>query len=127
MTDYEIADLLSSHVENILAFLMAFVSLTSAFLVAVFFGKDKLSKMLSRLVAALYSLGSLFLIFVTLKIGHIALGLQLLMGESMIWHPAYTEPDWIMPIAINFIVFAMLAAYLCSMWYLFKSDHESDT
>jgi hypothetical protein len=127
MTDYEIADLVISHVESTLAFLMAFVSLTSAFLVAAFFGKEKLSGLLIRLVAGLYSLGSFFLIFVTMRIGDINLGLRSLMGESMSWHAAYSEPEMVMPIINGFLVLAMLAAYFSSMWYLLRPDNGGDT
>lgn len=83
MSDYEIADLISSHVETILAFLMAFVSLTSAFLVAAYFGKERLDRFLLFLIAGLYSLGSIFLIFVSRQIGYIIEGLRSQMGDSL--------------------------------------------
>ena len=126
MTDYEIADLIISHVESILAFLMAFVSLTSAFLVAAYFGKGKLSGLLTRLIAGLYSLGSAFLIFVTFRLGDINEGLRSLMGESMQWHVAYTAHSWEMPLSKYFLMSAMCLAYASAMWYLIKPDSRDD-
>ena len=120
MTDFELADLLVSHLEALLGFLTAFVSLTSAFLVAAFFGEGRLSKLLARLTAGIYSLAAIFFIFVTQRIGSIMAGIQAQMGESLAWHPAAYEPESILLVTRWFLVFAMTCAYLFSMWYFFR-------
>ena len=123
MTEYEIADLLISHTETILAFFMAFVSLTSAALLAAYFGAGILPRILLRIVAGLYSLGAILLIGVVERIGAVSRGSQSQMDDSMSWHPAIAGPSWVMPFTTNFMVVAMFATYICTLWYLFRAKN----
>ena len=120
MTDYELADLLVSQIDSFLSFFMAFVSLTSAFLIAAYFGSEKLRGSLTVLITGLYSLSSIFLIMVTQRMAATLIAIRDQMGESLSWHPAYSEPEFFQPFILQFAVVLMVCAYLGSMWYFLK-------
>ena len=120
MTDYELADLLVSQIDSFLSFFMAFVSLTSAFLIAAYFGSEKLRGSLTVLITGLYSLSSIFLIMVTQRMAATLIAIRDQMGESLSWHPVYSEPEFFQPFILQFAVVLMVCAYLGSMWYFLK-------
>ena len=120
MTDYELADLLVSQVDSFLGFFMAFVSLTSAFLIAAYFGSEKLRGSMKVLVTGLYSLGSIFLIMVSERMAATMIAIRGQMGDSLSWHPAHSEPEFFMPFILRFAIVLMVCAYLGSMWYFLR-------
>ena len=58
MTAFELTKLFASHLELLITILMAFISVTSAFLVALYFMDSKLGTILKILIAGLYILSS---------------------------------------------------------------------
>ena len=56
MTAFELTTLFASHLELLITILMAFISVTSAFLVALYFMDSKLGTILKILIAGLYIL-----------------------------------------------------------------------
>lgn len=120
MTNFEMAELINTQIELFLTFFMSFLSMTSAFLVAAYFGSEKLKGLISGLIIGLYTMGSFFLIFLSERMAATMIAIRDQMGESMSWHPAYFEPDLVMPFILRFAIFLMFCAYLGSIWYFAK-------
>ena len=59
------------------------------------FGRLKLRSSMAVLVSGLYSLASVFLISVTERMGATMIAIRNEMGESLSWHPAYSEPEFL--------------------------------
>ena len=120
MTIFELAELINTQVGLFLTFFMSFLSLTSAFLVAAYFGSEKLRGSIAVLVTGLYSMGSFFLITLSERMAATMIAIRDQMGVSMAWHPAYSEPEFLMPFILRFAIFLMICAYLGSIWYFLK-------
>ncbi len=85
MTDFELVDAVASHAALFITFFMAFISATSALLVVAHVAAEKMPVALVRVVIAIYTVTSLFVIGCFQRLTQVALGIQGQMGESLNW------------------------------------------
>ena len=97
MTAFELTTLFASHLELLITILMAFISVTSAFLVALYFMDSKLGTILKILIAGLYILSSLFLIGIFQRTSDLLIQIRTNLTAKVIWHTASAESEWILP------------------------------
>ncbi len=62
MSEFEVADLFASYLSITVTFFMAFVSVTSAMLVASYFASNVIPTRLATVVIFIYTISSIFLI-----------------------------------------------------------------
>ena len=119
MSEYELTELFGQHVELLMTFFMVYVSVTSAFLAAIYLVGDSVSRFLVNIVFVLYTLAALFLTFMTFQVGGVVHAIQGEMREVLKWHPAAAELPWLVPVSIRFLVGLMVAIYLSCIAYFF--------
>ncbi|MEH6611603.1 MAG: hypothetical protein V7696_19705 [Halioglobus sp.] len=121
MSEYELTELLGQHVELLMTFFMAYVSVTSAFLAAICLVGDSVSRFLVNIVFVLYTSAALFLIFTTFQVGGLVHAIQGEMRGVLDWHPAAVEVPWLVPAAVRFLIGLMVAIYLSCIAYFFHA------
>ena len=126
MSDYELVDIFNSNVEVLLALFMAFVSATSAFLVVAYLAAKELSSFLLKVAISLYSITSFLLMGIAERQGAVLIGIRNQMGESLSWHPAVYETQWIMPTLFRSVVIVMALLYASSIWYFFHARNVAN-
>ena len=117
MSEYELVDLFNSLVQGILAIFMAFVSTTSAFLVATYLAAPKFSPFLARVTVGLYAITGLTLIGLEQRQAQTLVDLRRRMLTVIDWHPATYESEWIAPAATYSIVALMVLLLVSSLWF----------
>ena len=117
MTAFELTTLFASHLELLIAILMAFISVTSAFLVALYFMDSKLGTILKILIAGLYILSSLFLIGVFQRTSDLLIQIRTNLTAKVIWHTASTESEWILPAFLGAGLILQILLFLGAMGY----------
>ena len=117
MTAFELTTLFASHVELLITILMAFISVTSAFLVALYFMDSKLGAILKILIAGLYILSSLFLIGVFQRTSDLLIQIRTNLTAKVIWHTASTESEWILPAFLGAGLILQILLFLGAMGY----------
>ena len=117
MTAFELTTLFASHLELLITILMAFISVTSAFLVALYFMDSKLGTILKILIAGLYILSSLFLIGVFQRTSDLLIQIRTNLTAKVIWHTASTESEWILPAFLGAGLILQLLLFLGAMGY----------
>lgn len=121
MSEYELVDLFNSHLETLLAIFMAFVSTTSAFLVATYLAAREFSSGLGKVVVALYSITSIVLMGIAQRQSVVCVDIRGEMEQSVTWHTAVYEPSWIMPTGFFSVSVVMAALFLSALWYFFHT------
>ena len=111
MSEYELVDLFNSLVQGMLAIFMAFVSTTSAFLVATYLAAPKFSRFLARVTVALYAVTALTLIGLEQRQAQTLVDLRTRMRDVIDWHPASYEAPWIAPTATYSVVGLMVLLF----------------
>lgn len=117
MTAFELTTLFASHLELLITILMAFISVTSAFLVALYFMDSKLGTILKILIAGLYILSSLFLIGVFQRTSDLLIQIRTNLTAKVIWHTASTESEWILPAFLGAGLILQILLFLGAMGY----------
>ena len=117
MTAFELTKLFASHLELLITILMAFISVTSAFLVALYFMDSKLGTILKILIAGLYILSSLFLIGVFQRTSDLLIQIRTNLTAKVIWHTASTESEWILPAFLGAGLILQILLFLGAMGY----------
>ena len=117
MTAFELTTLFASHVELLITILMAFISVTSAFLVALYFMDSKLGAILKILIAGLYILSSLFLIGIFQRTSDLLIQIRTNLTAKVIWHTASTESEWILPAFLGAGLILQILLFLGAMGY----------
>ena len=117
MTVFELTTLFASHLELLITILMAFISVTSAFLVALYFMDNKLGTILKILIAGLYILSSLFLIGVFQRTSDLLIQIRTNLTAKVIWHTASTESEWILPAFLGAGLILQILLFLGAMGY----------
>ena len=117
MSEYELVDLFNSHVQGILAIFMAFISTTSAFLVATYLAGRKFSSFLARVTMSLYVMSSLVLIDISERQATTLIDLREEMRGAASWHPAVYEADWIAPTSAYSLIVLMVSLLISSLWF----------
>ena len=123
MTEYELVDAFMNHVGLGMTFFMAFLSATSAFLVAAYLAGSELPVVLARIIVAIYSLASVFLIFSFQRIGNIMLDIREQMHGITEWHTAVYEQQWVIPSAVWLAVVVMSLVFVGSIWFFQHWQH----
>ena len=117
MTAFELTTLFASHVELLITILMAVISVTSAFLVALYFMDSKLGAILKILIAGLYILSSLFLIGIFQRTSDLLIQIRTNLTAKVIWHTASTESEWILPAFLGAGLILQILLFLGAMGY----------
>ena len=117
MTAFELTTLFASHLELLITILMAFISVTSAFLVALYFMDSKLGTILKILIAGLYILSSLFLIGVFQRTSDLLIQIRTNLTAKVIWHTAAIESEWILPAFLGAGLILQILLFLGAMGY----------
>ena len=117
MTAFELTTLFASHLELLITILMAFISVTSAFLVALYFMDSKLGTILKILIAGLYILSSLFLIGVFQRTSDLLIQIRTNLTAKVIWHTASTESEWILPAFLGAGLILQILLFLGAIGY----------
>ena len=126
MSEYELFDTFISYVEAVMAFMMAFVSVTSAFLLATYTSAKKLSPSLAKLIVALYSISSVYLLMGAQRTSVVISDVRSQMREQMIRHAAAYEPQMILPIFNLLLVIFMSSLFIGALWYCYKERNDSE-
>lgn len=126
MSEYELVDLFNSLVQGMLAIFMAFVSTTSAFLVATYLAARKFSPFLAWVTVGLYSVTALTLIGLEQRQAVTLVDLRGRMSRVADWHPAVYEAEWIAPTATYSIVVLMLLLLASSLWFFFYTRNHGN-
>ena len=122
MTAFELTTLFASHLELLITILMAFISVTSAFLVALYFMDSKLGTILKILIAGLYILSSLFLIGVFQRTSDLLIQIRTNLTAKVIWHTASTESEWILPAFLGAGLILQILLFLGAMGYFISKQ-----
>ena len=127
MTAYELTDAFMNHVQLGMTFFMAFLSATSAFLMVAYIAGSKLPAYLAKVVLAIYTLASIFLIFSFHRVSSIFIAIREEMHGKANWHPAVYEPQAIIHVVQWLVVAIMTLLYLSSLWYYWHVRNNNET
>lgn len=127
MSEYELADSFRAYVETVMTFMMAFISITSAFLLATYTSAKILSPYLARLIVGLYSVSSVYLLMGAQRTGVVISDIRNQMRGTLDWHAAAYEPQMILPIFNWLLVIFMSSLFFGSLWYFFKERKADDS
>lgn len=121
MSAFEITDLFATHVTITVTIFMAFVSITSALLVATYFAGHVISSTLARVIIIIYSTSSIFLITAFQRTSDVLIRIRAQFDENMSWHTAASEPIWILPTAVGIGTLTLIGISVGSIWYFFET------
>ncbi len=120
MSEAEIGLLFNEHVDSFVTILFGYFSITSAFLVASYLAAKEIPPLLAYVMVILYSGTTLGLIAFAQRHGEVAAGLgRELRNLGVTWQVVATEPEWLLPLLTNTMVFSMLAIFFASVWFFF--------
>ena len=117
MTQFEVVDLFASHLAITITFFMAFVSTTSAMLVASYFAKDSIPPRLARVILVIYTASSIFLIGGFQRTSKVMVTIRGKLEEIAPWHTAASEAEWVLPTVIAIGTGTMLVISIVAIWY----------
>lgn len=127
MSEAEIGMLFNEHVDSFVTILFGYFSVTSAFLVAAYLAAKTVPTLLAYVMVSLYSTVALALIGYAQRHGEVSVGLRLeLKRVGANWHVGSTEPDFILPLLQNMMVFSMLAIFFASVWFFFYARNAKE-
>ena len=118
MTDYELVDSFMSHINLVMTFFLAFITVTSAFLVAVHLAGSGLSSRLITILSSLYSITSIFLIYGTFSVFRIVASIYAQIREQVSWHPVASEASWMVLVTSWGMTLVMVLLFVSSLLYL---------
>ena len=121
MTQFELADLFANHFALSLSIFTAFISATSALLVATYFASHSISSKLARVIIVIYIASAVFFITAFQRNADILVRIRSLFDESMSWHTAAAEPVWILPVAISMGTVTLIAIAGGAIWYFYNA------
>ncbi len=122
MTDYELLDLLISHMELVHVYFLSFISATSAFLVVAHSAAKKLSSAIVKIAVTLYLFTTIFFIANFQRSFTITINVRDQISNAQLsWYATVYEPQWIMPSTMWIGVFIMLILSVASTWYFISS------
>ena len=105
----------------------SFISVTSAFLAVVHIAARRLPKLISNLAVALYVFASIFFLVNYQRSFTMTIGVRDYMTKAdMLWYPAVTEPQWIMPFTMWIGVIVMSVLAVGSIWYYLVRRRPQD-
>ena len=120
MSVFEISSLFATHVTMVVNIFMAFVSITSALLVATYFAGHIITLTLTRVVITIYVTSSIFPITTFQRTADVLINIRAEFDKTMSWHTAASEPAWILPMAAGVGTFTLVAISAGSIWYFFE-------
>lgn len=121
MSTFEITDLFATHISLTITIFMAFVSITSALLVATYFASNIICSTLARIVIIIYSTSSIFLISAFQRTSDVLIRLRGQFDESMIWHTASSEPTWVLPTLVSVGTLTLVGISVGTVWYFLQT------
>ena len=121
MSQFELANLFATHFALSLSIFAAFISATSALLVATYFASRSISSKLARVIIAIYVASSVFLITAFQRNSDIIVRVRSLFGHDMSWHTAASEPVWILPVATSIGTLTLVAIMIGTIWYFYNA------
>jgi hypothetical protein len=121
MTDYELIDVFTSCIGLMINIFMAFISVTSAFLIVLFLAGDELPVFLKKLITAIYCAAGIFVIAIFHRTFTMQIDVRDQMGPSLAWHTGVYEPQWLMPAVMYIGIAIMLMLFIGALWYLIHS------
>ena len=121
MSTFEITDLFATHITLTITIFMAFVSITSALLVATYFASNIISSTLARIVIIIYSTSSIFLISAFQRTSDVLIRLRGQFDESMSWHTASSEPTWVLPTLVSVGTLTLVGISVGTVWYFLQT------
>ena len=129
MSEYELTDSFLNHVELSMTYFMAYLSATSAFLAVAYLAGSAIPPILARVVLAVYSLASIYLIVAFQRITEIYIGVREEMRGLVEWHPAVYEQPWLIPTVAWGAVAVMAMLYISTVWYFMhvRAGRKNDT
>jgi hypothetical protein len=127
MSQFEVADLFVSYLAITITIFVAFVSTTSAILVAAYFTKGSIPNKLAWVVIVIYSTSSIFLIGAFQRTSEVLVALRVQMQEIALWHTAVAEAAWVLPTLTTIATVTMLVIAIGAIWYFQYSRSSKDT
>ena len=125
MNEADVGLLFNEHVDSFVTILFGYFSITSAFLVASYLVAKKIPPLLTYVMIFLYSTTALSLIAYAQRHGEVAAGLgRELRARGVTWQVVATEPEWLLPLMTNTMVFSMFAVFVASVWFFFHARHS---
>ena len=119
MTEFELAEIFISYVEMALTYFMAFISATSAIVVVAHMVGGEMTRALANVVILIYTVASLYLGASFERVTNAVIVIRDQMDPTLTWHPAVTEPQWVLKILYWSGVGATIVLYTTAMWYFF--------
>ena len=127
MSEADLFDLWFAHTDAILTLLFGHFSVTSAFLAVAYLAGKEISRSLSAIVVALYSVMTVALIVSVERHGVAALSVRdELAARGSAWHSLMTEPQAILPITTYALVTTMTVFFVVSILYFFQMRKKHD-
>ena len=124
MSEADLGLLFNEHADSFVTILFGYFSITSAFLVASYLAAKIIPRLLAVVMILLYSTTALALIGYAQRHGEVTVGLgRELRNIEATWQVVATEPEWLLPLMQNLMVFSMLAIFIASIWFFFYSRH----
>ena len=117
MTQFEVVDLFASYLAITITFFMAFISTTSAVLVASYFAKDLIPSKLATVMLIIYGTSSIFLIGGFQRTSSVMVTIRGELEEIAPWHTAASEAEWVLPTIAAIGTGTMLVISIVSIWY----------
>lgn len=121
MTDYELVEIFAATLSTLIELVMAFISATSAFLIVLYLTGDALPLFLKKLITAIYCSSGVFFILLFQRIMTMEIDIRDQMGESLSWHTAVYEPQWLLYGLMYLGLTIMTLLMTGSIWYMFKT------
>ena len=117
MTQFEVVDLFASYLAITITFFMAFISTTSAILVASYFAKDSIPSRLATVMLVIYATSSIFLIGGFQRTSTVMVTIREKLEEIAPWHTAASEAEWVLPTITAIGTGTMLVISIVAIWY----------
>ena len=122
MNEIDLADAFTNNIGVIMAFFMAYLSATSAFLAVAYIAASEIPTVLSRLIVSIYILASVFMGVSFQRTLEFAISLREQMRlQEMLWHPAVSEPAWLLVSASWVGVAVMVLIFVASIVFYFHA------
>lgn len=122
MNELELSTLFLEHTTAVVEVMFGYLSLVSAFLAATYLAGKEISKLLAGVVVGLFCFASALLIAIVSRYMATAISIQgELVKLGVEWHPAVTEPAFVLPTLGWAVPGCMLLITLTSLWYFLST------